>query len=134
MKPAPLLLERYFLTNLNIIVIPGFDPKQGHRYKFDNFQNTVNITTNKDFPGLWQVELSLKYLHGTKENIPYDFSLKLVGFFAVHPKWPKNQVETLVKINGPAILYSAAREIIAQVTGRGPWGPMLLPAVNFIDR
>jgi preprotein translocase subunit SecB len=133
MKPAPLQLNSYFLSALNITVTPKFDVKKASVYELNNLRNKIDISTNKEHPGIWQVHLALKYSPNANENVPYGFSIEIVGFFGVHPKWPKNQIETLVKINGPAILYSAAREIIVQITSRGPWGPMLLPAVNFID-
>jgi len=67
-----------------------------------------------------------------KENLPYAYSLQIIGFFEVHLKMPKANIEEIVKINGPAVLYGAAREIIAQTTSKGPWGPILLPTVNFV--
>jgi len=76
----------------------------------------------------------LKHTPQPKENLPYAYSMQIIGFFEVHPKWPKAKVEELVKINGPSVLYGAAREILAYTTGRGPWGSILLPSVNFLPK
>ncbi len=132
MKPSPLQLKRYFLTEICMTATPYFDPQKDHRYEFNNLQNSVDIKKDGHHPLAWQVILALKYIPKPNENVPYGFNLKIDGFFQVDPKWPQSKVETLVNINAPAVLYGAAREILAQVTSRGPWGPLLLPAVNFI--
>ena len=87
---------------------------------------------SKKYPDVWQVPLNLKYAPRAEENVPYSFTINIVGFFKVDPKWSKDKIEPLVHINAPAVLYSASRELISIMTGRGPWGPILLPSVNFI--
>ncbi len=39
------------------------------------------------------------------------------------------QVAEAVKINAISILYSAARELVASVTGRGPFPAAILPSI-----
>jgi preprotein translocase subunit SecB len=65
---------------------------------------------------------------------PYSVDMRAVGHF----KWegdaetdPGVPVERVVGINGASLLYSGIREMVAMITGRGPWGPMLLPTVDF---
>ena len=41
--------------------------------------------------------------------------------------------EDLVRVNGPALLWSAVREVVANATARMPLGMAFLPSVNFHD-
>jgi preprotein translocase subunit SecB len=41
--------------------------------------------------------------------------------------------ETLVEYNGPAVLYGSIRELVMQVTSRGPFPPIVLPTVSFVN-
>ncbi len=43
------------------------------------------------------------------------------------------QPEDLVAVNGPALVWSAIREQVMNLTARMPAGPALLPSVNFHD-
>lgn len=133
-KLAPIRLKRYFITHLNVVALKQFSRGQPHTYDFKDLQSKVNVTENKKQPNVFQVSLMLKHIPQPKENLPYAYSMQIIGFFEVHQKWSKAKVEELVKINGPAVLYSAAREILAQTTGRGPWGSILLPSVNFLPK
>lgn len=133
-KLAPIRLKRYFITHLNVVALKQFSREQPHTYDFKDLQSKVNVTENKKQPNVFQVSLMLKHTPQPKENLPYAYSMQIIGFFEVHPKWPKAKVEELVKINGPSVLYGAAREILAHTTGRGPWGSILLPSVNFLPK
>jgi len=47
------------------------------------------------------------------------------------------KTDQLVNVNGPALLYSAARELLALVSGRGPYTDgnfnVLLPSITFLN-
>lgn len=132
MRLSPLQLNRYFITRLDIIALREYAVKKPVSYDFNNLQSDVKISKDKKKPGIFQVSLMLKHAPQAVENLPYSFSIQIIGFFEVHPQWPKEKIDELVRINGPAVLYGIAREIIAQNTGRGPWGSLLLPTVNFL--
>jgi preprotein translocase subunit SecB len=132
MRLAPLQLKKYFITHLKVVAQRQYDSKNPQLYDFKELQNATNIRKNKENPNIFQISLVLKQIVKPKANLPYSFDTQIVGIFEVLPDWPRNRVDELVQINGPAMLYSAAREILAQVTGRGPWGTITLPSVNFI--
>jgi preprotein translocase subunit SecB len=58
----------------------------------------------------------------------------MVGFMHVLETYPSDKIDLLVAVNGPALLYSSAREIIASITGRGPFPAIVLPSVNFLRK
>jgi preprotein translocase subunit SecB len=52
--------------------------------------------------------------------------------FHVVDAWPKAKVKALVEANGAALLYGAIRELVINLTSRGPWPAVVLNAVTFI--
>jgi len=66
-------------------------------------------------------------------NYPYNFELIYVGFFKVIEEFPPERIEQMVRVNAPALLYSAAREMLVYLTGRGRMPGILLPSITFIE-
>lgn len=67
-------------------------------------------------------------------GIPYQFVIALEGFVDIDESQEPDQSkrDQLAAVNGPAVLYGAAREMLLSVTHRFPKGPLLLPSVNFL--
>jgi preprotein translocase subunit SecB len=65
------------------------------------------------------------------EDAPYDFSLRLIGYFSLASKRVSLETSVLFHRNAVMLLYSAAREIIASVTARGPFPAFMLPTLTF---
>lgn len=132
MNVAPLQLRQYFVTEIRITARRQFKAKEGWAYNVQNLGSDIKCHKHDKETGKWRVALRLRYNSRPDENVPYDFSIAIVGLFEVLEKWPTAKAKSLVCINAPAMLYSAAREIIAMISGRGPWGTMLLPSMNFM--
>jgi preprotein translocase subunit SecB len=80
----------------------------------------------------YRVVLSLSPSKESAADCPYLFDLQLIGYFRWMGAPPNAQTDTLVLRNAAAILYSASREILASVTGRGPFPALILPMYSFI--
>lgn len=132
MNVAPLQLKHYFLTEFRITARRKFKAKEGWGYSVQNLDSDVKCLKHAKEARKWRVALRLRYSSKPDENVPYDFSITIIGLFEVLEKWPRAKAKTLVCINAPAMLYSAAREIIAMISGRGPWSAILLPSMNFM--
>jgi preprotein translocase subunit SecB len=77
--------------------------------------------------------LSIELVDQSGKRFPCTFRISLVGLFEVIPEWPAKSVDVLIQSNAPALLYSAARESLALVTGRSPFGGIILPSVTFVE-
>jgi preprotein translocase subunit SecB len=66
-------------------------------------------------------------------DFPYSFKLVYVGFFRVVKDFPADRIEQMVRVNGPALLYSAAREALVYLSGRGRRPAIMLPSITFIE-
>jgi len=76
--------------------------------------------------------LSIQLSSPEPENpCPYDAKLVISGCFIVAEGY-KDNPEELVDVTGASILYGAAREMLANLTSRGPHGLISLPSVSFM--
>lgn len=133
MKPSPILLTDYFLTELMFSASPQFNPKKEAPISFEDFQITFVATCNPEDKRDWNISLKLKYQPAAEANTPYRFVTEIVGYFKVHDEFSEASIERLVKTNGPSILFGVLREVIRDTTARGPYSPVLLPSVSFYE-
>mgnify|MGYP003609951616 CR=1 FL=1 len=127
---SPLRLENYFFTKIHVDACPSNCEKTGQGL----FTTHVSCMKHKDVERKWMVQLELQQVQDKDKGCPeYTFRVELVGFYEVSKDFPEEKTEQMVRVNGPALLYSAARELIAMLTGRGPFVPVNLQTVTFID-
>jgi preprotein translocase subunit SecB len=149
MKSSILHIEGYHLKELSIELNEGFAKKavfgawSGYHYHPDetykvdpvNFKVGSEIAKKNDDP------FSLRYvLHirstGNKNKVPYSFRLALVGYFHVDKsvaEKDEKRANMMLYANASALLYAAARELLATATARGPYPAVILPSVSFMD-
>lgn len=78
------------------------------------------------------VFLSLKIPHNDSPLIPYEVHAEVIGSFAISPDYSDDK-EKLAVVTGGSILYSALREAILSVTGRGPFPKLKLPSISLLN-
>jgi preprotein translocase subunit SecB len=127
MKQSPLRLEQHWFSKVQIEAQP--DGKVGTS---NLLETQVELSCAEDDARKFQVILRLKLLPAEQEKVCYTGEIHAVGIFQVVETWPKEKVQILVESNGPAVLFSAMREMICNVTARGPWPPVLLNTFTFI--
>jgi preprotein translocase subunit SecB len=125
MKLSPLQAETIFFTHLQIESNPSPD-KQGAM----DIEAECECKLQDEKARRWTVVLTLKS-ENTGAN--YLFNIQLFGGFQVHKEYPADKVQQLVEVNGPAVLFGVAREMLHTITNRGPHAKIILPTVNFID-
>jgi len=130
LKP-PLQLETYYFTKVAVSADPCYEPQEGIAPAI-TIDTDVGMGQHSDDPRRWMVTLGLHAKSPDEKPIPYKVDLEVVGFFRVEPEVEEEKYPLLVQANGAAILYSAAREYLLTITGRGPWPPIALPTTNFL--
>ena len=67
------------------------------------------------------------------KDVPFKLEMEIEGIFAWDEELDNNmeQLETLLKENGPAILYSYLRPIITSLTVDACLPPLVIPLMNF---
>ena len=127
MNPSPLQLERYFFTHVAIVAHPEPGAKNSNQV-----ETTVEVGQGVEDGHRYQVVVRLKLLPPEKGAATYTGEVHAVGFFKVAADWPKDKARQLVETNGAAVLYGATREMVCNLTARGPWPSLMLPSVTFL--
>ncbi len=133
MKPSPLHLADYFVTELNVSANPKFDPKQEVPLRYEDFQVGFDATCDPEKKRQWQVILKLAHNPPAEANVPYRFAAEIVGIFILTDGVPEERIERLVKTNGASMLYGVLRETIRATTARGPYSAIILPSTSFYE-
>lgn len=133
MKPSPLHLTDYFLTELHFSANSKFDANQEVVLNFDDFQVGVQTSAKAENKREWQVIVRLQHQPAAEANVPYRITAEMIGLFVVVNSFPEERIEWLVTTNGASILYGMLREVIRETTARGPYAAILIPSASFYD-
>lgn len=132
MSQTPLRLETYFFPKVQIEANPDYSPKDEPEEQNVQLSVNVGLLGSEQEPTRFQLTLDIEKISVKVGSLPYQILLEAVAFISVDPTIKHPDIKRLVQINGASMLYSAARELILMVTGRGPWGSFQLPTVNFL--
>jgi preprotein translocase subunit SecB len=132
MKLAPLQLTDYFVLSIHVEALADYNAGKEQDLDVANLQVTENCApAGEDKPNRFLVDLIIKQEALESKNLPYSYELHMIGFIEVSPNFPEDRVQRAVETNGPSMLFGAAREILRAATGRGPYGPVLIPSTTF---
>lgn len=132
MNLAPIQLTDYFVHSLNVEALPSYDA--GQPAELDIAALTVEakcFQSDDQAPRNFGIDLVIKQTALEAKNLPYSYELHMIGFIEVMPNVPEKDIQRIAEINGPTMLFGAAREILRAATGRGPYGPVLIPSTTF---
>ena len=125
MKNSPLQAKRLFFTKVRLDAVPKVEPSASC-----DVQATAEVSqiSRRDWVVILTVSLGLML----EKPAQYRGTLEVVGFFQVSNDWPDDKIESLVYANGSAVLYGAAREMVCNITARGPYDMVVLPTASFV--
>jgi preprotein translocase subunit SecB len=124
---SALLLERHFFSRLELKPNAGAKPDGIYRVSCN-----LAIGQAADQPRRFQVTLTVSIDQNPASKSPpyYSGVIEIVGFFRVADEYPDDPAR-LVHVSGSALLYGAVRELMCNLTARGPWPMVTLPTMNF---
>ena len=128
MNPSPLQLERHFFTKVHVDAHRESDASPQGELRAE-----VDVARAANDPRRYQLTLRLKLLPSADKKPRYTAEIHVVGLVRVAKNWPEPKVLQLVDANGPALLYGAAREMLCNITARGPWPMLCLQSVTFVQ-
>lgn len=133
MRPSPLQLNDYWVDNLTFSTNYDHDPDEPvvRVISAEDLLVEVQESVNPENSLQRSCNISIALNESAAANFPWRFNVSLVGYFQIAEDWPGNK-DSLFSANAPAVLYSAAREALAAVSGRGPYREVLLPSVTFV--
>ena len=129
---APLQLERYVFTKLEVEANPDYVPQEAVADSPVKLRLDVGLGEHQEDPTKFQVIVGVDELRAEKGTLPYRIAFQTVGVFSVNKDFKHDDIKKIVQINGASMLYSAARELVLLITGRGPWSAYQLPTISFL--
>jgi preprotein translocase subunit SecB len=143
---APLQLEGYYVEHIRCSVVaepdrlaqvdmlPGLHMHSPLPPAISLYGVNVGFGAAQNEKNKQRYRLELRVTNGEEEKnnpLPYHFDVTLVGFFRLMGMKTTPHIEPAMIRNAAMILYSSARELLASVTGRGPFPAIVLPTVFF---
>jgi preprotein translocase subunit SecB len=95
-----------------------------------NISIQVNVNARQLSPSDYEVSLVLEGGAGQGADVMFKFELNYAGVFRVE-NFPAEQVQPIVMIEGPRLLFPFARQIIAEAVRGGSYPPLYLDPIDF---
>ncbi|MBA1227937.1 MULTISPECIES: hypothetical protein [Stutzerimonas stutzeri group] len=143
---APLLsVDKIEFEKISVEVNPEFDgeysselKKVNFNYKGSRFFRSVSLSYPDDQladPRFFSFTLNLVLSQDNQKSeiiLPYSIDVKATAYMRYDGEKHKNvELFRAVRATGYAILYGSIREMISNLTARGPHGLWMLPAADF---
>lgn len=129
-RQSPLQLDFTFFPVIRIEATPGF-LESGLQPPYDFKLEVVPRTTALDDASL-QWESYLEVRSNADAGVPYRFEIHSYGRFHLPEDSPADRRAVFVESNAPAILYAGIREMLLNLTMRGPYPRIQLAPLQFV--
>jgi preprotein translocase subunit SecB len=90
----------------------------------------VNVAAKKLGEDSYEVQLKLTALANTDDKVAFAIELVYAGLFGIR-NLPEEDMQGLLLIQAPTILFPFARRVIADATRDGGYPPLLLDPIDF---
>lgn len=133
MKTSNLQLDNYFIKAISFSHNKNFKNTEDAVIESPSLKVKCNYANAVKHSNSRECEVEISLTESSAGTFPYQFDIAMSGLFGVNPNLSSESAETLFRVNAPALLYSAAREIIFNITSHTEHQPFMLPSVSFID-
>lgn len=125
MKPHPVELMNYFFPEQNVRANPRHDPEKDTVMVSKVHHNLTRLPIEGETR--YACDLTLELDEEESENPSYFYSIQAYGIFAITDHdFDEQNADHQVLLTATQILTGVTRERVAEVTSRGPWGPVLI--------
>jgi preprotein translocase subunit SecB len=126
---SPLQLKGHQFTNVRVRSIDG-----GKADGATSFKPTIWFEHVPNSPNQWRIVLTIQCLNEDPAK-PYLYEAEIIvqGIVEVNEGFPEDKKEQLAIVNGLSILFSAAREMLINITARSVYGGITLPTFSFVN-
>lgn len=121
----PIQLERVVFTRSVVIAVPEHQPGDPAHPTLGP-ENSVNVIPIEGQEGKYQVSMGAKLNINGDPAYPYIIDMECVGVFSLDTQLSPEEAIRGVTITAHSVLYGAIREAVAWITGRQPFGQLML--------
>jgi hypothetical protein len=124
-KPHPISLEQVFFTRSSVIAVPGHQPNENSILAaLPN--NDLNVSKVENGVGRYSAIMRTTINQTMDPSSPYSIDMECVAVMVADATLNEEEATRGVMITANSVLYGAIREAVAWLTGRQPFGPVLL--------
>lgn len=95
-----------------------------------NLKLEVNVVPSQVSADVHESAITFKAQATSKIGVIYEFELVYAGLFKIENA-PADAMDSILNINGPALLFPFVRRLVADLTREGGFPPLLLDPVDF---
>jgi len=118
-------LDKVFFTRSVVIAIQNHNPSKTDVNRVIP-ENRIHVIPFEDKPGVFQVTMRTVINPSKDPSGPYLIDMECVGLFIADSALPPDEATNQVMLIGHGVLYGAIREAVAWLTGRQPYGQLML--------
>jgi preprotein translocase subunit SecB len=130
---SPVECKNYVVLEAHMNVNTAFDAGKPLDLVLSDLEIQHSLHQGQDKPNEGIVRVHVEMKHDEKKNVPYHVRVYLAGNFSIAAAFPEEKKVLFLKTNGASILYGVARELVRDLTSRGPHSQILLPTVSFAN-
>lgn len=129
LRLSPLQLREHGFTTVRVHAVDN-----GSLTNSPSLKPAISFERQSANPNQWRLILSLEL--GSRDAVKafaYEGEMKVQGLVEVTGNVPEDRKEQLALVNGFSLLYSAAREMLLNITARSRHGGVTLPTISFVS-
>lgn len=120
----PITLEQVFFTRSSVISVPGHQPVSGLITSAP--ENAIEVKKTEGTTGHYAASMRTVINQSYDKAYPYAIDMECVGVFFADNTLSETEALRGVTITAHSVLYGAIREATAWLTGRQPYGTLML--------
>lgn len=131
LNPSPLELKAHHFRIVEVKARDEHDPQCScDESKIPlGFHRVYGSAQDDDL--FWRLQLTVDFGKDSEGFSRYHGKLMIEGYFRIAAAFERR--EDLIKVTGASMLYGACREMLANITARGPHKMLVLPSISFIE-
>lgn len=120
----PIALQKVMFTRSVVIAVPGHEPSEGQPPLLP--ENALNLNKAADQPGIRVATMKTVVNLAQDKSYPYSIDMECVAVFSVDDSLSEADADRGTLITAHSVCYGAIREAVAWITGRQPFGELIL--------
>lgn len=120
----PIVLQTIVFTRCVVLAMPGHEPKDA-QLKIEP-DNNINVSQIPGQKGGWSATMRSTLNPAQDNTLPYSIDMECLAVLHADDTLTEAEAARGVTITAHSVLYGAIRETIAWLTGRQPYGTLML--------
>ena len=123
-KPHPIILEKLVFTRSSVIAVPEHQVAESRN--IEGPDNTLNVSKIDDEPGRYSATMRTVINPDMDKKWPYSIDMECMALLTADDTLSQEDAMRGVMITAHSVLFGAIREAVAWLTGRQPYGGVML--------